>query len=285
MASKKINHNKKRNTGLLYEFLIQHIYNCLAENKKNKASKVVSLVKKYFGKGKCLNEELKLFKTILDAKMSSAKSAHELLQEIVTRAKNIDPNKLNEEKTKLIKEINYSLESDKIYKYRITNYPIYASVGILLSNVRAKKNIIEGVDRIKIEDSLVRYLTENKEENKVNLDPAYSNAVYKIAVKKFHEKYKNLSESQKKIITDYSISLISNDKNKFQNVINEQVENIKSKLRVIKDSSLKEDVELSKKINECYKKFVSKNFSNIDREKVVDLLQYMSLVQEMDSDE
>ena len=46
----KNKHNKKRNVGLMYEFLLRHISSCLIEGKSNEAKKVTKILERRFNK-------------------------------------------------------------------------------------------------------------------------------------------------------------------------------------------------------------------------------------------
>ena len=73
-------HNKKRNTALLYEFLIRHVSKCLIESRKAEANKAVGLLKKYYKSGP-LREELDLFDSALQSKVQTAEYASKVLSE------------------------------------------------------------------------------------------------------------------------------------------------------------------------------------------------------------
>lgn len=277
-------HNKKRNSALLYEFLIRHISNCLINDNKEEAKKAVILSKKYFSVNSPLREELNLFNTILKVNVKSRSSAQKVLSEVYSRASKMNIRKLDTQKSKLIKEINHTFGN--IYNHKIPNYTVYASIHTLLSDKRTKKGILDSVDRIKLEDSIVEHLTRNDDDKiteTLKTNPNYNNAVYKFVVDRFHKKYdKRLSENQKKFLTKYSVYLISENKGVMKSAIQKEVENIKKKLLSIQDENVSKDSDLMKKINECYKKFVVTDFEKINEDNILNLLQYMKLVEEVE---
>jgi len=279
----KNKHNKRRNAGLLYEFLIRHVSQCLLENNKEEATKTARIAKRGFSVGTNLNKELKLYKTVLENKVVSKESATKLLNEFYSEAKKIDALKLDEEKSKLIKEINYNLKADKVFNYNVPNYYDYATVQTLINDNRNKT--LETVDRIKLEDYLLELITiPNKTVLNEQSDPEMNPVVYKFIVKKFNEKIsKQLSEGQRNILFNYAAFLMSENKKEVKGKINEQIEKIKNSLRIVKDSGISKDKELSKKINECYKQFVVTNFDRLDDDKIVDLLEYANLSDELES--
>jgi len=284
---KKNQHNKKRNTGLLYEFLTRHVSTCIVEDKNDEAKKAVSILKKYFSVGSFLHEELKLYKTLLNTQLKSKDYATKLLSEVYTKhSKSVNYGKIEEEKSKLIKEINYNFDSNKIYECKVPNYPVYASIYLLFANNRKGKNkLLESIDKLKLEDSIINFLSGgNKKEifNEIKTNPTYSNAVYKVMMSKFNERYsKHLNEGQKKLVNKYVMSLVSEDSNEFSKVLKEEVNSVKNCLRTIRDPGINKDADLSKKLNECYKRIVSTNYDNLDDDKLVELLEYMSLIEEI----
>jgi hypothetical protein len=280
-------HNKKRNSALLYEFLIRHISHCLIDDRREEAKKAVAISKKYFSSGSPLRRELDLFKSVLDTNVKSKHSAQRILNEVVITAGKMNVRELDTEKSKLIKEINHTFEDTNVYGYKIPNYTVYASVHTLLNDKRTKKKLLNSVDRIKLEDSVLEYLTKEKGDaisETLKKNPNYSNAVYKFVVERFHKKYdKRLSESQKKFLTKYAVYLISENKGVIKSSIQKEVESIKDRLRTVKDESVRNDGDLMKRLSECYKKFVTTSFDDINEETVLNLLQYMKLVEEVES--
>jgi hypothetical protein len=281
-------HNKKRNSALLYEFLIRHISNCLINDNKEEAKKAVAISKKYFSSGSPLRKELDLFKSVLDTNVKSKTSAQKILGEVVSAASKMNVRELDTQKSKLIKEINHTFENTNVYDYKIPHYSIYASVHTLLSDKRNKKKILESVDRIKLEDNIVEFLTSDKKNDNVaeslKKNPNYNNAVYRFVVERFHKKYdKKLNENQKKLLTKYAMFLISENKGVMKSSIQKEVENIKGKLRVVKDESLRKDTDVMKRLTECYKKFVTTDFDTVNEETILNLLQYMKLTEEVES--
>lgn len=279
-------HNKKRNPALLYEFLIRHASRCLVEGKQEDAYKASQICKKFFSEGKPLNKELKLFKSVLNSNVKSHHSAQKLLDSVCESAKESNVRNLDVEKSKLIKEINYTFDNSNFYNYKIPNYVVYASLQTLLSEARNKKKVLSEVKKIQLEDVVSEHLLNKTEQNsKFKLNPQYNNVVYKFALKKFHEKYANkLNEDQKSFLTKYTTYLISKDKTAMKETLLKESEEIKDKLlKCKKDSDIQKDTSLVDKINECYKRFVSIDFNKVNEKNVLEVLNYMQLVAEVES--
>jgi hypothetical protein len=277
-------HNKKRNSALLYEFLIRHISGCLINDDKQGAAKAMDISKRYFSQGTALRDELNLFNSILKTNVKSRDSAQRILNEVLRDAARMNSRRLDAEKSNLIKEVNYSFD-DRFYRYKIPNYTVYASICTLLNEKRNKKKVLSSVNRIKLEDSVVEHLV-NKEapvNGGLKIDPNYNNVVYRFATQKFHKKYENkLNESQKRLLTKYAVYLISENKDAMDKAIQTEVANIKKRLVNIQDVSVMKDKELMSKLRECYTKLSEVNFDVITEEKILELLKYVKLADEVE---
>jgi len=246
----------------------------------------MDLSKRYFGKGAPLREELDLFRAVLDTKVKSRHSAQKLLGEVVRNASKINSRKLNEEKNRLIKEINYNLCNDKFYDHKISNYTIYASMHSLMCEKRSKKKALSSIDKIKLEDSVVEFLVKegNSKASSLRIDPNYNNAVYKLVVDRFHKKYKEkLSENQKKLLVKYILSEISQDKEGLKKEILTEAKVIREKITNISDTEILRDQSLADKLKECYKKFSNVDLNDIGESTILEILQYMRLAEEVSS--
>ncbi len=282
----KMRHNKKRNPALLYEFLVRHAAKCLIHNKQDEATHALSLSKKYFAKGQPLHEELRLFRNLLDTNVSSRHSAQKILNAVCDSAKNTNARNLDKEKSRIIKEVNYAFKGEDFYNYKVPGYTVYASIQSLLSESRNKKKFLTDVQRIKLEDVVCEHLVMQKEDAPAPLtvNSDYNNTVYGFVVKRFNKKYdQKLSEGQKNLLTNYAAYTISKNDAAFRQVLAEEAENIKQKLRTVKDRELRADADLMKKLNECYKNFMAVDLTTISDNTILEVLHYMQLADEVDS--
>lgn len=280
-------HNKKQNAALLIEFLVRHISKCLINDNKEDAQKALNISKKYFSKGTALHEELNLFKSLMDTKVKNRDCAQKIVSEIISESRKSDLTKLSVEKAKLVKEINHTFGNEEIYNYKIPNYTSLASIQTLMTDARNGKQTLSTVERIKLEESIIENLVSEHTSEVVDnfkVDPNYNSAICKFVVQRFHKKYADkLTETQKKFLTKYAVFLISENKGVMQSAIDKEVREIKNKLQNIQDESIYTDADLMKKLKECYKKLSVTNFDEITEEKVLEVMQYMQLVDEIDS--
>jgi hypothetical protein len=280
-------HNKRRNSALLYEFLVRHISKCLLEGKKADAEKAMSLSKKYFSVNSPLKDELVLFKVFETTKVQSEDSARKVLETVYNASKKINSRKIDEYKSKLIKEINYTFNDENFYNAKIPNYTFLASLQTLFNEARFKKSVVDEVKKIQLEDYIIGHLLKEKQEkggDTLKVNPQYNNTVYKLVIKKFNEKYNDkLNESQKKLLTKFIAFQISGKDKDLKEFLKKEIINIGDKLKTIKEESIVKDVDLMKKLKECKERLLTLNFDTINESKIFEILQYLKLVEEIES--
>jgi hypothetical protein len=278
-------HNKKRNSALLYEFPIRHISKCLVEANKDEANKALAISKKYFAEGTALRRELDLFSAILKTNVRSKDSAQKILNAVCESASRMNVRLMDEQKSKLIREINYTL-NPAVYDYKIPNYTIYASIQTVLNEARNKNKSLDIVSKVKIEESILEHLTRNAEtqEDLLKVNPNYSNAVYKFLIQRFDKKYEGkINENQKKLLMKYAVYLISNNNQQLKEYLATEINRIKLGLKSVKDESIRKDSDIMKKIGECYSKFSTFGVDDLNDQKILEVLQYQRLVEEVES--
>lgn len=265
--------------------LSRHTTKCIIEGDKQEAAKTLNIFKKYFSEGTLLHEELSLYQDIAKTTVQSREYAMRMFDEICKKAASLDLRKVDAQKSKLIKEINYDLKaSDQVYNYRIPNYTVYASLNMLLSDSTRKNKILPTGEKVKLEENITSYLLQEKmnAQEALKINPNYNNAVYKFIIERFNKKYANkLSDPQKKILSKYVVSLLNEDKSSIKSAVQKECKIILEKLSFVNDSDIKKDSDLMSKIKESRAAFVKIDFSNITEENVMKLLQYMNLISEI----
>lgn len=291
----KIDHNKRRNTGLLYEFLIRTSIDLLFEGKKEKAYHALAIVKKYFTKGKPLYEELKIFRVLLNAKnVKDRQTVRKMIRESYVHVSQLNGNEINREKSRLIQEIGQNFDKKKLYGYYIPDYRAYATIQTLFCDARRQGNFIDNIEKIRLEDVLIDHvisssekkLNENRKPDELlKRGTKYSNVVQKFALKRFNEKYETvLSEGQRAILKKYGLSKVTGKVEQIRDAIISETEKVKNSLNNVKDPAIKNDAEQMGKIREAYNRLISEELDkNIDDGKIVSLLKYMDLQREIES--
>jgi hypothetical protein len=98
---RKVKHNKIRNTGLLYEFLLRQV---TLDVLKDNDSKAVKIIKKRFNENTELGKELALYNIVLNKKFTSDKKAEYFINEAVDCFRKLNKSILKRERYNLIKE-------------------------------------------------------------------------------------------------------------------------------------------------------------------------------------
>ena len=200
----KVKHNKKRNVGLLFAQLSQAVSEAMVEGNVKKANNVLSLVKRHFSPGTELFKEFRLFRAIMVTSVPSDSLATSIMSEAKTASRNIDMKLLTQQKSALIKDINYNLNESNFYSRRVGDYKMYATVQTLLGEWRNTSPDVSVV--AKFESELHSHLLKEKKlENLEELKTTdVNNLVVDIMRKKLEEKFgSHLSDNQMSLLREY----------------------------------------------------------------------------------
>lgn len=277
-----IKHSKYRNTGILFELLVRQTTSDLLNNQDSKA---VKILKKYFTNTE-LGKEYSLYSAFSTSPKLSEAKAEILISTLLEQYKKLDFEKINKLKYNLIKEIKNDYDLDNFFKAKIDNYKPYASIYTIFESQHSKTidtkqliinkiNLLEHLTKQDLSDSKApKSLVEDfmKEDKEIRL------LAYKLMVEKFNAKYQNMSERQRGVLKEY-ITNISDTKN-LKTYLNEQLEQIKTELTELKESTQDQVVKI--KLDEVLK-FVSpiKENQSIKDETITGILQYFDLIDEL----
>jgi len=205
-----LNHNKKRNVGLVSEFFAKHIATSLLDQKYDSMEKAKNLYAKYFFGNTEISKEWKLFEALHKTNVKSKESAVRLIEKVKQECQKSLGKKLDEEKTQLVHDINNKLGDKEFFSRSVGDYKTQATIQVLLNTWRTG-TLNESLGEVAgLEDSLLTHLTENKVP--VTGDASYLELtseevdalVLKIMTEKFMKKFdKNLTEEQRNIISTY----------------------------------------------------------------------------------
>lgn len=248
-------HNKKRNVGLIYEQVIQHICKNTLDKDKDSARQGIKILKKHFKEGTQLSKEFKLFKALVSTKSVSSPLATSIISEAKKACNyHFDSDLLEKEKTQLIKELNVTFGKGEIFKEQVSNYRIYATVQSLLNEWRKPT---ENFDRLTdFEVNLHNSLTAPNVKNDMhqNLPDSYDKLTFNLMNEIFNKKYENiLDENQKTMISFYS-------------------NNEDEKLKKVFESTKKETISmLNNYIKDCDNVIVKNKYKSVHRK--IDMLE------------
>ena len=122
---RKVKHNKIRNTGLLYEFLLRQMTSDVLNN--SKISKAVQIIKDRFNERTELGKELALYNVLSIKKFKTDKKAEYFINEVVSARHTLNNSRLKRERYNLIKEIKETYDLIKFLSSKVQSYKLYAS--------------------------------------------------------------------------------------------------------------------------------------------------------------
>ena len=206
---KSAKHNKIRNTGLLYEFLLRQITADVLKNVKN--SKAISIIKRRFNEGSELGKELALYNILVNKKYNSDKKAEYFINEVIMERNKLNGPLLKREKFNFIKEVKESYNLQKFLSSKVKNYKIHASI----------YKLFEYIGKLSPEDKTESYFNIIEHVTTKNADKSLTEAIvlpadedlriltYKTLLERFNQKYSHLNGSQKSLLRAY-INNVSN---------------------------------------------------------------------------
>ena len=193
-------HNKLRNTGLLFEFLLRQVTVDVLNKKKD--SVALKIIKKKFNEHTEMGKELALYNLLIQKKFKSEGKADYFLSEVLRQRNKLNNSNLRREKYNIIKEIKKHYEVNSMLSSKIPNYKLFASIyklfeGFSTLNADEKTdsyfNIVENITAIE-NKKLDSYIPNEMKDKDLRI------LSYKVLLEKFNKKYTNLTSEQKKVM-------------------------------------------------------------------------------------
>lgn len=273
-------HKKIKNTGIIFELLVQHV---TAEVLSGKPDNALKIIKEFFDNNTELSKELVLYHSLLKDKFQSKTVAEKLITEVLNARKRLNNSKLRNEKYNLVKRIKEAYNIDDFLSVKINNYKEYASIYKLFENtigkmipptqiVQSRVNLVEHI----IQKPIAQEPTTKTELE--SIDPDVRLLAYKFLIESFNKKYSTLNTKQKQLLRMYINSVnsspmlyeyIESEIPKIQRYITRSIDNItdeKTKIRLN---------EVTKQINE----FVTPK--KVTEDTIVTLMKYYELMREI----
>ena len=245
----KKSHNKKRNVGIIYELLLSAAARGMVENNAKITTRSQKIIKRFFREGTELQREHRLFKALLEPQINDGSLATKILSEAKKAARSHNVQRLEREKSRLIKEINYSFGKG-FYNQRIENYTDYATIQTLLNDWRQWGNA--DFNKVTLYENKVHQILMRPKENASLMqehDKEIDNLVVRVMTDKFNDRYgRQLSEVQQMLIKQY-IFAENGDSNAF-----------KQTLKHIKEITLRDLTEYQ---SECENEHVAKKITEV----------------------
>ena len=273
-------HNKLRNTGLLFEFLLRQVTVDVLDKKED--SNALKIIKLKFNENTEIGKELALYNLLVQTKFKSDKKADFFLSEVIRQRNKLNSTALRREKYNIIKEIKVKYDVNKLFSSKIPNYKLYASI----------YKLFEGFGNLKADEKTESYFivienvtTFSKKKTDTFMPKEMKNKdlrilSYKVLLEKFNKKYTNLTDEQKEVLKEY-IKNISNTNN-FSTFVKNQIPILESRLNdkilKVKDKVLK--IKLHETVN-CIGKFCLTESKQMKDRSVIQLLRYYELEKEL----
>lgn len=278
--------NKKRNSGLVYEFLVRRLGTQMVERDTDGAKKTVTITEKYFSEGKPLAEELALFTAVRDTRGVTAETARRILGEVGRRAGQLDVRTLDIKKSNLIKELNYAFGRDFFDRHRLPEYRLFGAIQMYIDGKRGRR-ISESVTAIQLEDGLVRWMTSRPQKETRDVDGRVDALVCTMAQRRFNEKYgESLNSGQKSLLEAYVRSLVTEDLSSLR----KKLEADRGRIgRLLVDSYRLDDVQKDQVMKgryvEATRRLAGMDVSVADEHTVEEMMLFHKLAEEIQSDE
>lgn len=257
----KLKHNKKRNTGILYETLIRELTRASARSNKERSVLVLNILKECFNKNTILGQELNLYKTLNEKCGHQKETAEKILIETKKRHVALDKKKLFKEQSNVIKQINYKL-GNTMFENFVPNFKNYATIYQILHGAPGVKQ------QVKLEEAVISEMIEIPKE-KENKYKSIDKLAFNTFLDKFNDKYDGkLLKEQKQLLSLYATSFKGNDL-ELKIYLNEEVSRLKNKVSKL---------ELAQKdqILEVLESFAKKSIDKPILDKILKIQQLIS---------
>ena len=271
-------HNKKRNVGLLHEQLVRHASEMTVDGLNEQANLAIKILVEFFNKDSELLKEFRLFSALAHPRVVSKDIAKRIIEESRRACEDHDPHKLNREKSRLIKEINYKIDRQDFYNQRVENFKVLSTIKALLNEWRGK-TALSPSERVQYELVLENHLTRKPSESNLKAQKDADPLILNIMIEKFNTKYgSRLGKEQRDILE----SLFDDN----QDALVEKTLSIKEKARQMVESyyeNCDNDILISKK--EFLKKRIDEFSPSSTDESITKALMLADLIKELEEKE
>jgi len=281
-------HNKKRNTALLYEFLIRTISSALVEGDKKKSATALRILRRHFKPGSQLYKEFRLFNALIKTTVSTDGVASSIILEAKNAATTADLTTLDREKSLLIRSINHLIKDENFYDQPVSEYRLYATIQTLLNEWRKPVGTADIASLANYEDQLRSWLiSEKKKQENTVIDesPGTTRLLMKVMMKKLNEKYSSsLNSDQKEIIKAYAFSTADENQVTIKKKLEEVKENLVQSIEIYANQK-QDNSFLVNKLQDARTKIISESLEVIDDSVVSKFMLYSTLHYELNESE
>ena len=279
---RKVKHNKIRNTGLLFEFLLRQITSDVL-NKDN--GQAVSIVKEKFNENTELGKELALYNILITKKFKSDSKADYFINEVMKARADLNNSVLRRERYNLIKEIQSNYNLQKFMSSKVPNYKTYASIYTLfefnksLSPDQKTESFFNIVEHVTTDEKSIK-LSETVKT--LPDDEDLRILTYRTLLEKFNQKYTKLSSAQKNLLREYinNVSNTNSLKDTLKDIVKGLKEDLKKHSKNLKDEVVK--IKMTEAIKSADKFCGLNDKSNVVKDEyVIQTMRYLELLKEL----
>jgi hypothetical protein len=271
-------HNKKRNVGIIYELLLGNITSNLLEGNKRQAKLTTRIIEKHFKKGTELYKEFRLFNALSKSQISNTHIVASILNEAKIASRNLNEKKLEQEKSKLLKDINSKINNKEFYYKNIPDYRELGLVQLALNEWRKKDRDVKTL--VDLETRLGELLLKEK-SNKLDSEVSMQHSdrlVLKLMTEKFNKAYgKKLNSDQKTIIENYIFH--QNNPKKLVEFFKQKKNQTLNALDSFED--ITNNKHLLSKLDSVKHKILNLNENNVNDENIIKFLTLTKLISEI----
>jgi hypothetical protein len=281
LSMRNVKHNKLRNTGLLFEFLLRQITSDVLN--KIEDSKAVIIVKKKFNENTELGKELALYNIIINKKFGNDRKADYFIKEVLKERVSLNSTSLKREKYNLIKVINENYDLQKFVSSKVDNYKVYASTYKLFEH----SDLLSPDEKTESHFNIVEHITTKSNFKLSNTailpdDEDLRILTYRTLLEKFNQKYTKLSGAQKNLLREYinNISNTNSLKDTLKELVNELKKDLKLHSKNLKDKVVK--IKLKEAIKSINKMCgINEKSSVVKDSHVTQAMRYLELLKEL----
>lgn len=280
----KLSHSKKRNVGLVYEFLSREVAAAAVTKDAPRAARALGVISRHLSEGSGLFPGLSLHRQVVTTRGISERLARRIIDELKAAGirSSVNRSLIESAKSALIHDMNRSIGRDIFDRFRIPDYTAHASIGILMAR-GLDGRLEEGVDIARVEDHLMGFLTSESAPG-VCYDPSASLYTYQTAVGMFERQFGHeLIPEQTELIREYVRVSLGGNPAPFERVFERQRLGLHNVLRARRvDEVFKSDAEMARRLDEAIEELAGLKIEARD-EPVERLLLYHNLKMEIES--
>lgn len=248
----KLRHNKKRNLGLVFEFLTREVSEAVVNEDADRAGRVLAIIERHLGEGSQLHDELALHRSVMESRGVGAALARRIVDELKAAGIRLSSRESREAaKSALIHEMNRTLGQEVFDRWRIPDYTAHASIYLLMSR-GVDARLDESVEVARVEEHLTEFLKSPAPQAE-RFDRDASLYAYDTAVKLYEKEYsRELNESQNRLLKEYVRVELGGNRAPFERIFEAQRTGLREFFKVARhDEIFATDPEMSTRLDEA----------------------------------